>query len=243
MYGVNIHSLAATADMRFALSDLRIAARSAALAATREKTQEYLDGIPEITKRFENAARSYKAGGVTAEQVRLVDEAAAAYADYIRLMGTTLGPLALAKDYSGYITANDASALPLVQTAQADIETLPRSADLPTEGSAELVISPRAGGRRAGVMVDAKRDTPGRRGMSPNFSWHALLERSSATPTATVPRMSTRRSCALLQLERRPRDRRRESLSRHASVNGRTGPGNRHCRSGVGKSTISRKGY
>jgi methyl-accepting chemotaxis protein len=61
---------------------------------------------------------------VTAEQVRLVDEAAAAYADDIRLMGTTLGPLALAKDYSGYITTNDASALPLVQTAQADIETL-----------------------------------------------------------------------------------------------------------------------
>jgi methyl-accepting chemotaxis protein len=63
MYGVNIHSPAATADMRFALSDLRIAARSAALAATREKTQEYLDGILEITKRFENAARSYKAAG------------------------------------------------------------------------------------------------------------------------------------------------------------------------------------
>ncbi|MCW2705726.1 MAG: Methyl-accepting chemotaxis protein [Blastococcus sp.] len=98
MREVNIHSLTATADMRFALSDLRIAARSAALAPAREKTQEYLDGIPEITKRFENAARSYKAGGVTAGQGPLVDEAAAAYADYIRLMGTTLGPLALAKD-------------------------------------------------------------------------------------------------------------------------------------------------
>jgi hypothetical protein len=49
MCEVNIHSLTATADMRFALSDLRIAARSAALAPTREKTQEYPDGIPEFT--------------------------------------------------------------------------------------------------------------------------------------------------------------------------------------------------
>jgi hypothetical protein len=60
MCEVNIHSLTATADMRFALSDLRIPARSAALAPTREKTQEYLDGIPEFTKRFENAARSQR---------------------------------------------------------------------------------------------------------------------------------------------------------------------------------------
>jgi hypothetical protein len=46
-----------------------------------------------------------------------------------------------------------------------------------------LVIS-----RGAGI---GGRDTPGRKEVSADFSWHALLERSSAEPTATVPRMST----------------------------------------------------
>lgn len=78
MYEVNVHSLNASADMRFALSDLRIAARSAALAATPEKTQEYLDSIPEITERFHVAIEGYLANDVADEQQRLVDEAAKA---------------------------------------------------------------------------------------------------------------------------------------------------------------------
>jgi HAMP domain-containing protein len=100
-----------------------LAARSAALAPSREKTQEYLDGIPEITKRFENAAelqgrrRDGRAGAARRRGGRCVRRLHPAD-------GHDPRPSCPCQGHSGYITANDASALPLVQPAQADIETL-----------------------------------------------------------------------------------------------------------------------
>jgi methyl-accepting chemotaxis protein len=124
LYEKNLSSVAAGADMRAALSDLRINLRSAALAETPEKAQQLLDTIPAVTERFKAAAVAYQANGMTAEKQALVDEADATYADYIDLADSQLGPLILAGDIPGYVVVNDSQALPMAQLIQKDVDAL-----------------------------------------------------------------------------------------------------------------------
>jgi methyl-accepting chemotaxis protein len=124
LYEVNLKSVAAGADMRAALGDLRVNLRSAALATSRDKAQEYLDTLPEIEDRFAAAKIAFEAEGMTPEKQAILDEGAGAFTDYIALAASDLVPLILAGDTPGYVTVNDTQALPLAQQTQKDIDTL-----------------------------------------------------------------------------------------------------------------------
>jgi methyl-accepting chemotaxis protein len=152
MYKTNIASVAAGADMRAALGDLRINLRSAALAQTREKAQELLDTIPGITEAFEAATAAFIAGGMTPEKQALLDEAVTAYADYIDLADSQLGPLILAGDTAGYVAVNDAQALPLVQLTQKNVDQL-RSMEMADAERAAAAAQNEYGSQRTTEVV------------------------------------------------------------------------------------------
>jgi hypothetical protein len=138
LYQVHLASVAAGGDMRAALSDLRINLRNAALATSRDSAQKYLDTLPDITKRFEAATTSYPAAALTPEKQALLKEAATAYADYIKLVASDLGPLILAGDTAGYVATNDSKVLPLAQLTQKDVDAL-RTMEMSAAASAATV--------------------------------------------------------------------------------------------------------
>jgi methyl-accepting chemotaxis protein len=124
MYETNLASVAAGADMRAALSDVRLNLRNAALSTNRAQVQKYLDTLPDIAKRFEAAAKAYEADGMTVEKQDLVDIAGAVFADYIDLADSQLVPLILAGDITRYNALNNARALPMAQLIQKNVDAL-----------------------------------------------------------------------------------------------------------------------
>ena len=114
LYASNVAGLDAASDMRDAVARTRVQTRNALLTPNPADTRTILDTtIPGLADEFHAAAEAYAASLPTEEKQALVDEAAAAYDEYVNASRTVLGPFAIALDNPGWWTANEQQVGPL----------------------------------------------------------------------------------------------------------------------------------
>ncbi len=117
LYASNMAGLDAASDMRDAVSRTRVATRNALLTPDPADSRVILDTtIPGFADEFDAAADAYAASSPTPEKQALVDEASAAYREYVDASETVLGPLAVALDNAGWWAANEQQVAPLATT-------------------------------------------------------------------------------------------------------------------------------
>ncbi|MGY1811322.1 methyl-accepting chemotaxis protein [Blastococcus sp. SYSU D00820] len=124
LYESNLQGAVAAADVDGILSDMRVATRNALLAATPDETLEKFAIVDGYREDFAAALEAYTATGLGGERARLVDEVESGMQEYYTLQEDVLGPLALATDVRGWVTANDTQVGPVVDEVTADLQEL-----------------------------------------------------------------------------------------------------------------------
>jgi methyl-accepting chemotaxis protein len=124
MYEISVKSVVATGDMRATYASLRLKARDAALTQDPVAGQQVLDTMPGIATDFRDAQAAYVAAGMTPAKQALLDEAMGAFEQWLTVANEQMAPLALANDYAGWMAVQAATAQPLAQTTQQNIEEL-----------------------------------------------------------------------------------------------------------------------
>jgi len=120
----NLKRVGATADMRAALSDVRLATRDAVIASDPAQIQAALDEVAAHEADFRAAVDAYAALPLTPEKEAVLDAGVEAFDTFVGLAETRLGPLALADDDAAWLAANSADVRPLIEEAEAAIDDL-----------------------------------------------------------------------------------------------------------------------
>nr|WP_235928420.1 methyl-accepting chemotaxis protein [Goekera deserti] len=101
LYEGNLAGVSAVDDMALAVAETRRQLRDAALAPTLAQTQQAIDGVPTTEAAFAASAEEYRAAGPGPEQLALLDDAVAAFDEYMSIVRTAVVPAALANDTVG----------------------------------------------------------------------------------------------------------------------------------------------
>jgi methyl-accepting chemotaxis protein len=141
MYEVSVKSVAAAGDMRAAFGNLRVKARDAALSQDPAAGQKVLDTMPGFEKDFRDALTAYTADGMTRTKQALVDEALAAFEQWLKVEKEQMAPLALSNDYAGWMAIQVGTASPLSQTVQKNIEEVASMEGAEAEAAAAAATS------------------------------------------------------------------------------------------------------
>jgi methyl-accepting chemotaxis protein len=117
LYTGDIAALAAIADMRAAVDDVRIASRDALLTPSAEEAERILARMPELDEGFRAAAQAYADSGPAAEWLAVIEEALVTFQQFRQVTDTGLAPLAVANDFDGWYALQQAEAQPLAERA------------------------------------------------------------------------------------------------------------------------------
>ena len=106
IYDRNLASLSALATVDGDLGDLRIASRNAILAMDVDGTEQAVAEIQQVLDRYRTDMDAYAAVDLSPDQAQLVRQADDEVATWATFARQELAPLAVAKDYAGWISTN-----------------------------------------------------------------------------------------------------------------------------------------
>jgi methyl-accepting chemotaxis protein len=153
LYTGNIAGLAAVADMRAAIGDVRLASRDALLTPSPEDAERILAGMPEFDEEFRAAAKAYADSGPAAERLALVDEALDDFEQFRQVGDTKLAPLALANDYGGWYTVQQAESKPISDRAQGLLDQMRAMEDADAQADAEAASQQYESARTTSLVI------------------------------------------------------------------------------------------
>src|SRR5436305_14421888 len=124
LYASNIAGLTASADMRTAIADVRIASRNALLEPDRAQAGHILDSITDLADQYRAAHDAYTRSYPTPEKVALNEEALTNFDAFVKVVQNDLRPLAEANDYDGWWAVASEESNPLALAAQDALEQI-----------------------------------------------------------------------------------------------------------------------
>jgi methyl-accepting chemotaxis protein len=123
MYDRNVLGVSDAAALRNALNNVRLASRDAALAADSAGARAALDTIPAFRDRFGDVVGDLRGDDLSADQVELLDRIESEFDEYVSHIDTTVKPLVLAQDRTGWLEFNETVLRPLSDGAGTDVQT------------------------------------------------------------------------------------------------------------------------
>lgn len=124
LYSSNIGGIAAVANMRNQLNQMRIAELDAALVDEPAKVDKSLAAFDSAAQAFDDAVATYRATGLSTKQEQQLQQAITSVAAFRALQTDVLAPLAQAGDRTGWVAQRDAQAAPLAQAATENLLAL-----------------------------------------------------------------------------------------------------------------------
>src|SRR3954451_18345083 len=124
LYASNIAGLTASADMRTAIADVRIASRNALLEPDRAQAGQILDSITDLADQYRAAHDAYTRSYPTPEKLALNEEALTNFDAFVKVVQNDLRPLAEANDYTGWFLLSKAKSTPLASKAQEALDKI-----------------------------------------------------------------------------------------------------------------------
>ncbi|WNV75586.1 methyl-accepting chemotaxis protein [Geodermatophilus sp. DSM 44513] len=156
IYEVNLKGVSAITGVRGTTKDFRVAVRDAVLAADPAAAQKAVDRLTELEQGFETKLQQYTdytAPAPGSEKQALVAEIGTAFAGYLDVARTELTPLALVKDYAGWVAANTTKAKPLADRVEEAATALVAMEDAEAAAAAQAAASAATAQRTTSIVL------------------------------------------------------------------------------------------
>ncbi|HEV7726816.1 MAG TPA: methyl-accepting chemotaxis protein, partial [Modestobacter sp.] len=153
LYRDNLLGVAAASDMDGYLADMRVNIRDAILSTGPTDAQDNIDEMSGIQKQFDAAVAAYSAGGLEPEKQVVLEKISGTMDEYTTFRKQVLAPLAVAGDVQGWIGANDAQGMPLIDLLTTDIQQLRDAEASEAEATARAITSTYQSERTVSIVL------------------------------------------------------------------------------------------
>jgi methyl-accepting chemotaxis protein len=183
LYDSNVHGLAAVADMRKSLGDVRVAVRDALLTPSDQEANQILADMPELEGRFHAGAEAYAASAPSAERLAKIHEAVREFDAFRQVSSTKLAPLAQANDFDGWYLVQQAEAAPRAVRTQNLLDEVRDAEDADARTSAQAAQQEYEAARTLSIAILVV-------GLSLATTIGLIVARGMARSTARVQRVA-----------------------------------------------------
>ncbi|NEK60707.1 methyl-accepting chemotaxis protein, partial [Geodermatophilus sabuli] len=141
LYSSNLLGAVAVADMDSLLHEMRVVNRDTVLVPTTDRRAERFARLEELRTEFADTMAAYEGTGMDAARQELVDRIGTQLDQYYAVQDDVLQPFAVAGNVAGWVVANDAQGVEVVDSLRTDLQALN---DLETGDAAAAATEVRA---------------------------------------------------------------------------------------------------
>jgi methyl-accepting chemotaxis protein len=153
LYSSNLMGATDAAEMDSLVHEMRVVTRDTVMAPTEERRQERFARAEELRDEFAATVAGYESTGMSPAREELLERIDAGLQAYYAVQDGVLAPFALNRDLAGWLAANDAQGVPVVDELRADVTALGELEMAEARAVAAGVQDDAAGSRTTTILV------------------------------------------------------------------------------------------